>query len=217
MPEQKIVQHRRDIYANYAPSKLKPGEIAMITSGDPNSSSGKAVYACIAAGDVVRLATQDELESYDLAAAASATEAAQSKTDAAAIKLQVDGELTSAQTAAQNAAQNAADAQGAAGTATAAITTVQEALTSVNSKAAEIAGIMASVPKMETGGAATSAIGEAYVYLSSDFQAALGQNGTYRVFLQAEGEGQLYVSDKAGAYFVVSGTGSLAFSWLAII
>ena len=213
MPEQKIVQHRRDIYANYAPSKLKPGEIAMITSGDPNSSSGKAVYACIAAGDVVRLATQDELESYDLAAAASATEAAQSKTDAAAIKLQVDGELTSA----QNAAQNAADAQGAAGTATAAITTVQEALTSVNSKAAEIAGIMASVPKMETGGAATSAIGEAYVYLSSDFQAALGQNGTYRVFLQAEGEGQLYVSDKAGAYFVVSGTGSLAFSWLAII
>ena len=67
------------------------------------------------------------------------------------------------------------------------------------------------------GGATTSAIGEAYVYLSNDFQAALGQDGTYRVFLQEEGEGQLYVSDKTGSYFVVSGTGSLAFSWLAII
>ena len=217
MPEQKIVQHRRDIYSNYAPSKLKPGEIAMVTSGDPNSSSGKAVYACVAAGDVLRLATQDELGSYDLAAAASATAAAQSKTDAAAIKLQVDGELASAQSAAQGAADAQTAAQGAAATATAAITTVQGALSAVNDKAAEIAGITASVPKTETGSATTNAIGEVYVYLSGDFRDALGQNGAYRVFLQEEGEGKLYVSSRTNAYFVVSGTGSLAFSWLAII
>ena len=76
MAEQKIVQHRRDIYSNFAPSKIKPGEIIMITSGDPNSSSGKSVYACIAAGDVIQLATLDELSTYDQAAAASATAAA---------------------------------------------------------------------------------------------------------------------------------------------
>ena len=76
MAEQKIVQHRRDIYSNFAPSKIKPGEIIMITSGDPNSSSGKSVYACITAGDVQRLATQDELSTYDQAAQTAAEAAA---------------------------------------------------------------------------------------------------------------------------------------------
>lgn len=225
MAEQKIVQHRRDVYSNFAPSKIKPGEIIMITEGDPNSSSGKSVYACIAAGDVQRLATQDELSTYDQAAENAATAAAQSKTEAATIKGQVDEVLTSAQAAAQTAteqAQAAASANSQISENTTAAQTAasqaQAALTSVQTKAAEIEDILVhNSHKIETGGASTDANGSMYIYLSEDFKTALGTDGVYRVFLQEEGEGKVYVSEKTDTFFVVSGTEELAFSWLAII
>lgn len=225
MAEQKIVQHRRDSYSNFAPSKIKPGEIVMVQSGDPNSSSGKAVYACIAAGDVVRLATQDELSTYDQAAQTAADAADQSKADAATIKEQIDEELTSAQTAAQNAA-NAATAATEANNqigkqltaAQAAAEQAQAALESVQTKAAEVEDILVrNSHKIESGGTSTNANGSMYIYLSDDFKEALETNGTYRVFLQEEGEGKVYVSEKTDTFFVVSGTEELAFSWLAII
>ena len=225
MAEQKIVQHRRDIYSNFAPSKIKPGEIIMITSGDPNSSSGKSVYACIAAGDVMQLATRDELSTYDQAAQNSAEAAAQSKTDAASIKEQVDAELSSAQSAAEAAAQSKADADEIktqiaeqVNAAQSAAQSAQAALETVQAKAAEVEDILVhNSHKIETGGASTDTNGSMYIYLSDDFKKALGTDGVYRVFLQEEGDGKVYVSEKTDTFFVVSGTEELAFSWLAII
>lgn len=57
------IQHRRGAYTDYDPSKLLPGEMAVVQSGDPNSTDGKAVYIATAAGNVKRLATAEELQS----------------------------------------------------------------------------------------------------------------------------------------------------------
>ena len=225
MAEQKIVQHRRDTYSNYAASKIKPGEIIMITSGDPDSSSGKSVRACIAAGDVVRLATQDELSTYDQAAQTAAEAAAQSKADAATIKEQIDAEVSSAQTAAQNAAaaqtevtQLKGQVDTALSSAQSAAESAQASLESVQAKAAEVTEILVTNShKIETGGGVTDESGSVYIYLSDDFKESLGTDGSYRIFLQEEGEGKVYVDEKTDTFFVVTGTGNLSFSWLIII
>lgn len=57
------IQHRRGAYTDYDPTKLLPGEMAVVQSGDPNSTDGKAVYIATAAGNVKRLATAEELQS----------------------------------------------------------------------------------------------------------------------------------------------------------
>ena len=250
MPEQKIVQHRRDIYSNFAPSKIKPGEIIMITSGDPNSSSGKAVYACIAAGDVMQLATRDELHTYDQAAEAARDAAVTAKTAAqnaqsiaqsaqtnaetaktaaetaqAAAETAQAGAEAAAETAAESAAsavQSAAEtaltrAETAKTAAESAASDAQAALSSVNATAAGIDAIVLAQHIIETGDDATDVNGSVYIYLSEDFKEALGTNGVYRVFLQEEGEGKVYVSEKTDTFFVVSGTEDLAFTWLVII
>lgn len=54
---------RRGEYANFDPSKLLPGEWAVVQDGDPEIASGKAVYMCFAAGDVRRLTTIEDLQS----------------------------------------------------------------------------------------------------------------------------------------------------------
>lgn len=60
------IQNRRGVYSDFTPSKMVPGELAVVQSGDPNNSSGKAVYAAFgASGDVKRLATEDDLGSID--------------------------------------------------------------------------------------------------------------------------------------------------------
>ena len=56
------VQHRRGNYSQFIPSKLVAGEIAFVTSGDPNTNSGTAVYVCFGDGDVQRFATAEEAE-----------------------------------------------------------------------------------------------------------------------------------------------------------
>lgn len=68
------IQNRRGAYANFDPTKLKPGEFAIVQSGDPNSSNGKAVYICTATGTVLRLVS--ELELSDLVDEAMAEELA---------------------------------------------------------------------------------------------------------------------------------------------
>ena len=55
------IQHRRGNYSNFDPSKLLPGEPAVVQSGDPSASDGKAVYVAFAAGDVKRLATHEDI------------------------------------------------------------------------------------------------------------------------------------------------------------
>ena len=55
------IQVRRGTYSEFDPTRLLAGEMAVVTSGDPSTADGKALYVCLAAGDVRRVPTADEL------------------------------------------------------------------------------------------------------------------------------------------------------------
>lgn len=77
------IQHRRGAYADFDPSKMKPGEFAVVQSGDPDANDGEAVYMAFQAGNVKRMATHDEMNQLNEQVQASADAAAKSKEDAA--------------------------------------------------------------------------------------------------------------------------------------
>ena len=56
------IQLRRGAYSDFDPNKMLPGEIAVVTSGDPGADDGRSVYACFVAGDVKRMATYEDME-----------------------------------------------------------------------------------------------------------------------------------------------------------
>lgn len=219
------VSHRAGTYAQFDPAKLRPTEIAIVQSGDPNTSDGKSMYICISAGSVKRVATQDEMGTYDQSAQTAAANAEQAKMDTVALKVQVDEALTTVQTAVQTVNDLKADVttikegvESDVSNSQAAATAAAEALSSVQAKAAEIEDILVhNSHKIEVGGAVTDANGSIYIYLSEDFKEALENESIYRIFLQEEGEGKVYVSEKTDTFFVVSGTEELAFSWMVII
>ena len=211
------IQMRRGAYADFDPTKMKPGEIAVVQSGDPLATDGKAIYACITAGDVKRMATQDELSAYDADAQAAAEVADEAKTAALAAQTTAEAAQTAAETAQTGAGNAQTAAETAQAAAEAAAENAQTALAAVNAKAAEINAIVLAQHTIETGGAATDENGGVYIYLSETFKEELGENGTYRIFLQEEGEGKVYVNEKTITYFLVSGTDSLDFSWMIII
>lgn len=88
-------------------------------------------------------------------------------------------------------------------TAEAAQQTAQQALDATN-----------AAPDKETGQAATDDTGAVTVALTTDFAAAAA--GKYRVWLQALGAGEVYVSESDTEGFTVTGPASLTFNWLAI-
>lgn len=66
------IQMRRGAYSDLDPSKLVPGEVVIVLSGDPGISipnlqegyivgDGTGVYVCTETGTVKRLVSQDEL------------------------------------------------------------------------------------------------------------------------------------------------------------
>lgn len=55
------IQYRRGQFSDFDPSKLKPGEPAVVLSGDPDSTDGQSVYFCFNAGNVKRMATYDDM------------------------------------------------------------------------------------------------------------------------------------------------------------
>lgn len=56
------IQNRRGVYIDFDPSKLVEGEWAVVQSGDPNSSRGRAVYMAFETGVVERMATYEDME-----------------------------------------------------------------------------------------------------------------------------------------------------------
>lgn len=56
------IQNRRGAYTNFDPTKMKPGEFAIVQSGDPNSTDGRAVYICTTTGVVRRLVSELEVD-----------------------------------------------------------------------------------------------------------------------------------------------------------
>lgn len=55
------IQHRRGIYSDFDPSRLVPGEWAIVLTNDPNATDGMAAYICFAAGTVKRVATFEDM------------------------------------------------------------------------------------------------------------------------------------------------------------
>ena len=55
------IQNRRGAYTNFDPTKMLPGEYAIVLSGDPSDTSGYAVYMCFASGVVKRLALDENV------------------------------------------------------------------------------------------------------------------------------------------------------------
>lgn len=145
------IQHRRGVYNKFDPSKLLPGEWAVVLSGDPDVADGRAVYICFAAGDVKRLTTYEDMNDIILraeeaivasltagcdaatgaadaatAAAKASTERALASADAAdASKAAADSATTQANSAASFANAQGASAQTAAGRANSAADRVE--------------------------------------------------------------------------------------------
>ena len=135
------IQNRRGNYTDFDPAKMKPGEIAVVQSNDPVAGDGKAVYMAFAAGDVKRMATHDELSSYDEDAHLAARQAETAKADTQHLY-----ELTLAQK--QAADQAAAAAASSASDASDTLASVQSSVDSV--RAAALAGFQADVSELET-------------------------------------------------------------------
>lgn len=55
------IQLRRGVYADFHPEKMIAGEVAVVTSGDPSTITGKAIYVCYAPGVVQRFVTDEEV------------------------------------------------------------------------------------------------------------------------------------------------------------
>ena len=55
------IQNRRGAYADFTPTKMVPGEFAVVLQNDPNANDGKAVYIAFAAGSAKRLATYEDM------------------------------------------------------------------------------------------------------------------------------------------------------------
>ena len=52
---------RHGPYNKFDPQKLRTGESAVVTEGDPHASDGKAIYQCFSPGDVKRMATYEDM------------------------------------------------------------------------------------------------------------------------------------------------------------
>ena len=55
--------------------------------------------------------------------------------------------------------------------------------------------------------------GECYVFFDDIFSESVNPNMEYQVFLQKEGQGDLWVEEKTSQYFLVKGTENLKFAW----
>mgnify|MGYP003282521767 FL=1 len=120
---------RHGPYNKFDPQKLRTGELAAVTEGDPHASDGKAIYQCFSPGDVKRMATyEDMLDQIDeaggeaidnhieekvgaaLKACENATKAAQdAKTNADKAVSSANTAASSANTAANTASKAAED------------------------------------------------------------------------------------------------------------
>lgn len=55
------IQNRRGAYTDFDPTKMVPGEYAIVQEGDPDGADGLAIYMCFVAGTVKRITTVDDL------------------------------------------------------------------------------------------------------------------------------------------------------------
>ena len=111
MAETTIIQLRRGSYNNFDPQKMKPAEVAVVTSDDPIATDGRAVYLAFLAGVVKRLATTDELNDANDRAEAILSAVQEVQTDINAKLVIATNKATEAAQSAQTAEQAKQDAQ----------------------------------------------------------------------------------------------------------
>ena len=113
------IQVRRGPYSQFDPTRLLPGEIACVTSGDPGSADGRAVYMCFASGTVKRMATTNDMAEYLADMTEDTIQALTASINSAiAAANEAAGTANSKATAAESATQLANDATRAAREAT---------------------------------------------------------------------------------------------------
>jgi ribosomal protein S20 len=106
------LQFRKGQYEQFDPNKLLPGEMAVVLSGDPATSTGRSVYICFEPGAVKRFVTYEDFETELQAATA---ELQQEFSDT--MQQKIDTAVTEAVNAANKAANAASSAAEAANTA----------------------------------------------------------------------------------------------------
>ena len=104
------IQNRRGIYSDFDPTKMVEGEFAVVQSGDPNTSDGKAVYIAPTTGTAERVALYKDLQQEVQGAITDATDEVIQEVTAGIIE-GVAEDVTKAETAATNAEQSAQEAQ----------------------------------------------------------------------------------------------------------
>ena len=152
------IQNRRGVYSNFTPSKMVPGEFAVVQSGDPNAANGQAVYIAFQSGQAKRLATHEDIQT-EIASATQevAAEISQRIEDAVADDVQA------AQTAASNASTSAQTAN----------TKASEAAASATQAADTVANIIDNT-LTQTGKAADAAVvGNEFTNLKGDLNRLL--------------------------------------------
>lgn len=98
-----IIQNRRGSFTNFDPTKLKPGEWAIVQENDPNSTDGIGIYICVSTGNIKRIASIDELGDYN-------NQGEQILATIRTIATSIDAQATRATTKANEAEQSASQA-----------------------------------------------------------------------------------------------------------
>lgn len=104
------IQMRRGVYSDFDPTKMVAGEWAIVTGGDPNTATGRAVYHCFAAGTVERVATYVDAREIVFNSLAEIEEELNAAVEAANDAAEAAGDAASAASDAASAASDAADA-----------------------------------------------------------------------------------------------------------
>lgn len=116
---------RHGPYNKFDPQKLRTGEIAVVTEGDPHASDGKAIYQCFSPGDVKRMATYEDMTDQ------------MEEAGGGVIDNHIEKKVGTALKACEDATQAAESAQEAAGTAASSAETAAKSANEAAEKALE--------------------------------------------------------------------------------
>ena len=167
------IQNRRGVYNNFTPSKMVPGEFAVVQSGDPNGKDGKAVYIAFGTGDARRLATADDIEQEIDASTESIADALVQR-----FEDEVADDMETAQTAATNANTSAQTAS----------TKASEAAQSASQAAETVANIIDNT-LTQTGKAADSkVVGDEIKQLAARVDTIEEEEGLHRYGVSGIGQ-----------------------------
>lgn len=158
------IQMRRGDYADFDPTKMVAGELAVVTSGDPNSDTGRSLYVCFEPGVVKRVTDYEDLIDQVNAATqeiqqrftSSVEQLALNAASSAASASSAAGTASSASKSAAAASQSASSAQAAAESAAAAAKDAKEYVDQHGTKpmtgaTATAAGTAGTVPAPQAG------------------------------------------------------------------